>query len=230
MPVRESTEIEVKYFILPTLAREITRGREYSRIEQHYFPRKMVGELVTSFDLHQRVEASEDFSSARIRKVAHPSGPSTYYLEFKGTKESIDGAKISRREFGIEIPKALFSQLKEHAVAGSLIKRRYEVRGHFLLGGSSPLVAQIDLVEEAGQPLRKLPREFCTVDVEVTDAHHAKLLRANRHSLEFLKDCVELADTGKMLSTRRLAKRGFDEEQRATLKGIIAAALESKSA
>lgn len=228
--VAESTETELKYFILPELAKEVTRNREYLRIEQHYFPRRAIHGLIDSFGVHNLVESAEAFSTARIRRVTHPSGDVTHLLEFKGAKEDVLGSRISRREFGIEIPERVFLALKGDATAGSLIKRRYHIQGRTTGGTNYPLVLQVDILEEVGHPLRKLSKEFCTADIEVRDLRLIKTIRAGHHTLPFLSECVELSATNHILSNRRLAKRGFDEEQRNALSKITASALQGMSA
>lgn len=225
----ESTEIEAKFFLSRSVLHRLIAGREGHEIEQHYFPREATKSLAKEFSIFAIVEDSHEFSSARIRRICRASGEETYQIEFKGKKDEVEGSRIHRREFGLNITRNRFQQLKKEADAGSIVKIRYEFNGHIVdRGRKIPVVAQVDYFKAAGKPLADLTTEFATVDIELPKASLIQALRRGEHSFSFLHDCVELSTQPEALqhtlATRRLAKFGFDEARLNALKEIKAIA------
>jgi len=217
VPVSESTEIELRFHIPARLVDEITSGQDCTRIEQHYFPRRAVPDLVEAFNLRDRVDSADDFTVARLRRVESPSGLVEYALQFKGDKERVDGARVRRREFEVPIKHRVFLALKSGATNGSLVKRRYDIAGELLCEPAAPVILQVDVVEQAGRPLRKLSRVFCTGDIEVGDIALIKAIRSGNHTFSFLTSCIELSGRSHNLSNSKVARRGLDSRQRKTV-------------
>lgn len=221
----ESVEIEVKFFIPRRTFRSVVSGREGLTIEQHYFPRDQTKRLATEFALSAMVEHSQAFSNVRIRKTSFPSGKRSYQVEFKGKKDEVEGARIYRREFSLDISESRFKELSKEAVSGSIIKIRHEIDGYIVERGRKiPIVAQVDEFRAAGRDLRGSTEGFATVDIELPRANLIQALRRGEHSFPFLSDCVELSTQPTQLqqavATRRIAKYGFDEEGLRALKEI----------
>lgn len=217
-----STEIEAKFFMPCDIATSLTENLQFSRIEQHYFPRRLVARLIHEFAVAEHVPEVEAFSSARIRRTRLPSGETTFHLEFKGKKEDFQGSLISRREFGLPLSENLHRRLKELADSGSIKKRRYDIEGHIQHRGTNvPALAQIDIVVAAGTPLRKIGVDFTTVDIELPRVELLRPLQAGRHSFSFLQACVDVSFDGsereRNLTTRQIAKDGFARAQQKAL-------------
>lgn len=225
----ESVEIETKFFIPRRVLAAVISQTSEIRIEQHYFPRSATKKLAREFAIFAIVEDSHEFSSVRIRKTSFPSGKNAFQIEFKGKKDEVEGARISRREFGLDISESRFKQLRKDAVAGSIVKLRYEIDGYIMdQGRKIPVVAQVDNFKAAGRNLAALDAGFATVDIELPKAELVQALRRGEHSFSFLRGCVELTAQPKelqqTLATRRLAKFGLDAERLRALKVIRATA------
>jgi hypothetical protein len=175
----------------------------------------------------------EEFSSARVRRARAPSGEISYAIEFKGKKSAFEGSRIYRREFGIVIPKDVYSELIPSATAGALRKRRYDIPGVIKHEGvKHRMNAQIDVVLAAGKKCNDVKVHFSTVDIELPHLEFATSLRAGRHSWQFLDDCVDITfsdvEAARELSTRRIAKNGFDSTRLKALKILNAEARRAK--
>jgi hypothetical protein len=221
----ESVEIEAKFFLPRRILHSLIAGREGIAIEQHYFPRSETRKLAREFSLFVMVEDSHEFSSARVRKATLPSGKESFQIDFKGKKDEVQGSRIYRREFGLEISQTRFKQLRKEALEGSIVKIRHDFGGYIIdRGRRIPVVAQVDHYKAAGSPLAELKTEFATVDIEIPKAELIQALRRGDHSFSFLKECVELStqseDLQRALATRRLAKFGFDAERLTALEEI----------
>lgn len=228
--VSESTEIEVKFFAPEHVVKSIIRTTPSIKLEQHYFPKNVVQQLKDEFALHALVDDSSAFTVARIRRTEPSSGNTEYQVEFKGPKDG-----ICRREFGIDISKDVYRSLIKLATAGSVEKRRFHVNGHIEYQGRRfQTVAEVDVIRKAGRPASPVPVLLGTIDIEISSADATKALavvtalRQGRHSFDFLRECVELMsderDLGRALTTRRLAKHGFDAERRAAVAELKSAA------
>lgn len=220
-----STEIEAKFFTPPDVTKRVTKGLSFNLIEQRYFPRDMIPELLREFRVADMVPGVEDFSSARIRRARTPSGEVSYAIEFKGKKASFEGSRIFRREFGISLPHDVYSQLLPNATAGAIRKHRFEIEGYIKHHGeNSPATAQVDVVTHAGVFLEKVKVDFCTVDIELPSVDFITSLRAGKHSWKFLDACLDItfneSDATRALSTRKVAKNGFDDERVKALKTL----------
>lgn len=220
-----STEIEAKFLVPAHVSKQVTKGLSFTLIEQRYFPRTMTSELLREFQVAQMVPGIEDFSSARIRRAKTPSGENSYAIEFKGKKASFEGSRIFRREFGITLPHDVYSQLLSNATGGAIRKHRFDIDGNIEHGGkSSPATAQVDVVTHAGVFLDKVKVDFCTVDIELPLVEFITSLRAGKHSWRFLDSCLDItfneSDATRALSTRKVAKNGFDDERQKALKTL----------
>lgn len=230
--VKKELEIEAKFFMPRALAQKLTSGLEFTQIEQSYFKRDQVRPLLEQFLIGRRSPSNHgevalggttdrnelaSLSIARIRRVRHPEQGPRYFIEFKGSKEGEEGARISRREVSREISAKQYEALKAEASAGTLRKRRYSISGTITVNGRTiPAEAQIDCLQAAGKELHKVSPTFDTVDIELLDPSHIHALREGHHSFEFLKNCIELSShnkhLAKPLTTRRVAKWGLYRE------------------
>lgn len=228
--VSESTEIEVKFFAPEHVIKSITRGTPAIKLEQHYFPKEVVRKLKEELTLHALVDSSDEFTVARIRRTLLPCGKVDHQIEFKGPKDG-----ICRREFGIDISRDVYRGLLKLATAGSVEKRRFQVQGHIEYHGQRlETVAEVDVIRKAGRPASPLPVLLGTIDVEISSVDSTRAgaviaaLRKGKHSFDFLRECVELMnddrDLGRALTTRKLAKHGFDSERRAAVEELKSAA------
>jgi hypothetical protein len=220
-----STEIEAKFYIPADVAKKVIKGLPFTMIEQHYFPREAVEELLRDFQVAEQVPDVGDFSSARIRRARAPSGEVSYAIEFKGKKATFEGSRIVRREFGISIPRGVYSRLLSSATAGTLRKRRHDIDGEIHHSGTKyRTTAQIDLVLAAGKNLKDVKVHFSTVDIELPRVEFVTSLRAGKHSWQFLHKCLDItfgeSDAARELSTRRIAKYGFDAARLKALKTL----------
>lgn len=200
---RSPREIEVRYFVPGKLTEQITEKLTYITIEQHYFPDKVLKDLVKRFGVSRVVSDFEGFTTGRIRRTKFSSDNSIYELEFKGPKEMAGGAPISRSEFGIAITKDLFSELLPDATEGSLKKRRYQINGKIEDGTAwRSATGHLDILRRAGPELKRLKNPFATIDIELPSAQLLAALRSGRHSFKFLTQCVEI---GRLDSSVRTA-------------------------
>lgn len=208
-------EIEVRYFVPDGLAASLKKG-DYISIEQHYFPEKTVRSLIKRFDVDERIGDHDQLTSARIRRSKEKDGPSKYELEFKGQKEEVHGALISRCELGIEISKELYEDLLPEATDGALKKRRYEIAGRITDGGTSvKILGHLDALRRSGNSLEKLMEPFWTIDIELPDTSLFKRLRAGNHNFDFLPQCIETGTLDnslrKSLRNSSIAKKGIPD-------------------
>ncbi len=208
-------EIEVRYFVPDELAATLKKG-DYISIEQHYFPEKTIRSLIKRFDVDERFGDHDQLTSARIRRTKEKDGPDKYELEFKGQKEAVHGALISRCELGIEISKELYKDLLPEATDGALKKRRYEIAGRITNGGASEKIhGHLDALRKAGNSLERLPEPFWTIDIELTNTSLFKPLRAGRHNFDFLSQCIEIGtlddDLRRSLRNSSIAKKGIPD-------------------
>ena len=213
-PSLSPREVEVRYFVPESLVPGLTRGLEYVSIRQHYFPSKALRSVIEQFKIAEHVRDHQEFSSGRIRRTKDKSGSCVYELEFKGPKEDAHGALISRREFGVRISKELFEDLLPEATAGALKKRRYEIAGKIVQAGTLvKAYGHLDVLRRAGNDLEKLPRPFCTIDIELRSPTLIRPLRAGNHSFKFLRECLEINgldnDLRETLSNRAIARSGL---------------------
>jgi len=220
-----STEIEAKFYMPEEVTKKVIKGLPYTTIEQHYFPRDAVNGLLRDFQVADQVPDVADFSSARIRRARAPSGEVSYAIEFKGKKAAFEGSRIFRREFGIFISKGMYSQLLSRATAGTLRKHRHDVAGEIKHEGICyRTTAQVDVVLAAGKNIRAVKVHFSTVDIELPRVEFATSLRAGKHSWQFLHKCLDIScgdsEAARELSTRRIAKHGFDATRLKALKTL----------
>lgn len=220
-----STEIEAKFYMPEEVTKKVIKGLPFTMIEQHYFPRDAVNGLLRDFQVADQVPDVADFSSARIRRARAPSGEVSYAIEFKGKKAAFKGSRIFRREFGILIPKSMYSQLLSSATAGTLRKRRHDVAGEIKHEGVTyRTTAQIDVVLAAGKNLKDVKVHFSTVDIELPRVEFVTSLRAGKHSWQFLHKCFDItfgdSEAARELSTRRIARHGFDTTRLKALKNL----------
>lgn len=218
-----STEIEAKFYVPADVTKKVIKGLPFTVIEQHYFPRKTVKDLLRDFQVAEHVPDVRDFSSARIRRARAPSGEVSYAIEFKGKKAAFEGSRIVRREFGISIPKGVYSRLLSSATAGTLRKRRHDIDGEIQHNGTKyRTTAQVDVVLAAGKNLKDVKVHFSTVDIELPRVEFVTSLRAGKHSWQFLHKCFDItfgdSEAARELSTRRIAKHGFDTMRLKALK------------
>ena len=108
---------------------------------------------------------------------------------------------------------------------GAIRKHRYEIDGSVQHRGKSfPVTAQVDVVTHAGVFLDKVKVDFCTVDIELPKVEFITSLRAGKHSWRFLDKCLDItfneSDASRALSTRKVAKNGFDDERQKALKTL----------
>lgn len=220
-----STEIEAKFYMPADVTKKVIKGIPFTMIEQHYFPREAVDDLLRDFQVAEQVPDVSDFSSARIRRARAPSGEVSYAIEFKGKKAAFEGSRIFRREFGISISKGMYSQLLSSATAGTLRKHRHDVAGEIKHEGIGyRTTAQVDVVLAAGKNIRAVKVHFSTVDIELPRVEFATSLRAGKHSWQFLHKCLDIScgdsEAARELSTRRIAKHGFDATRLKALKTL----------
>lgn len=206
-------EVEVRYFVPEKLAESLKKG-DYVSIVQHYFPEKTVRSLIKRFDIDERIADHNELTSARVRRTKEKDGPSRYELEFKGQKEEVHGALISRCEFSIEISKDLYDDLLPDATDGALKKRRYDIAGRISDSGTLVKVhGHLDSLRRAGNSLERLPEPFWTIDIELPTTSLFRPLRSGRHNFSFLKQCVEIGtldnDLRRSLRNSSIAKKGI---------------------
>ena len=218
--ISQSTEIELKFFAPANLLENLIHGKDFDILEQHYFSREEVKRLRLEYSLHEHLEHSHEFTVARVRQTKTHAGERSYLIEFKGRKED-----ICRREYGIALSRKEYRELLERASAGSVEKRRFEIEGHIEHNGSHvKAVAQVDVLLKAGRPPATLTTSLITVDVELSSVELAEALRRGKHSFRFLERCLDIStdgtDAAKSLTTRKLAKYGFDKERRDALRKL----------
>ncbi len=218
-------EIEVRYFVPDSVVKALTDDRPFTAIRQHYFSRSELASILKRFGVDDVVKDVGEFTSGRVRCSKGPDGSVKHELEFKGPKESVYGAPISRREFSISISEDLFDLLVPMATAGALKKRRFELDGQVRpRGGACPATAHIDITRRLGNSLKKIDPYFCTVDIELSSTTHLSALRLGDHSFPFLKECVEISTLSRKLrgdlSNSALARHGLDSDRREAISAV----------
>ncbi len=215
-------EIEIRYLVPPHLFSTIIGSIVPKEITQHYFPKSAMRGLLEHFSVHALVAGADTFSSARVRRTRDAQGERSYEIEFKGPKQKVSGLRISRAEFGIPISREQFKELRALATAGILEKLRYEVDGSICDSDKLvPIIAQIDLVQRAGIPPKRLDQSYVTADVELTEERLVVPFCQGEHTFSFLSDCIDMGRSGKKirrhLSSTAVARKGLGKKQRAAL-------------
>lgn len=222
---RSPREIEVRYFVPERLIEELTQRRDYVSIEQHYFPEKTIRDLVKQFGVARVVNDHDSFNTARIRRTKFSKDNTIYELEFKGPKELVGGAPISRSEFGIAITKEMFQELREKATEGSLKKRRYLINGKIEDAKAwKSASGHLDLLRRAGPDMERIKPPFATIDIELPSEGLLPALRAGRHSFKFLAECVEIGRLDSSVRTAiansTIAHEGMEGRQERALEDL----------
>ncbi len=168
--------------------------------------------------MHADVADTEVFNSARVRRTKYPNGERSYEIEFKGSKEELNGLRISRAEFGRSISRKEFKELRDAANLGTVRKLRYDVGGSISLQQEIfPVNAQVDVFEMAGAPARKLDQQYVTVDIELSMESLVAPFCAGHHTFSFLSKCVDMSANAETimrhLSSTQVACHGLGKKQ-----------------
>ena len=228
-----TVEREIRYFInLADLRTHVMLDPSQSvKIVQRYFPKDLLG-LIKGFvaemgQFHPLINGVV-FSQARIRRAEGPDGVS-YTLEAKGPFQT--RVRGERREMPITISAELYKDLLPFASAGAYEKVRYPIEGRIISsdGAACKVQAEIDLPMGAGRDFRSIDKRqlnFAFVDVELPHKELVRPLRAGAHSFTFLQRAIDLSradpETLAAVSTRRIAKRGFDQKAWAAIRRLQA--------
>lgn len=204
-------------------------------IRQDYFPRSLVLSMATMIGAIEgrKIDSSviEHLSQARVRRVRSDKGEK-YYLEAKGPRAVNDGARL---EISVEIDYERYRNLRRFASDGRIDKVRYLFETKYLGrdGSFGILNAELDqLLRIAGRDVsNKRWNSFFTIDLEFANRAQLVAFSEDQPTVSTLLSAIELTNNRphlrKALSTRRLARRGFDRHAKSAILEIFGAQFNS---
>lgn len=231
-------EEEAKYFVPLGVVTDYIdlNPKSATNIRQDYFPPHTLERLIP-FALHHlgsELDPSDlDLSQARLRSEVLKK-EQQFWLHLKGPR--LDWSSGRRVELPFALDPLLYQALKLAATDGTLVKDRTHAVGQVFPERESPLSlrAEIDVLRAAGcnSGFKKIgDLSFVLIDVEGSEKA-LNALRHGAHSFPFLgKHAIELSgapdadevvrEAQRLLSSRRLARKGFDEKARAIVKKLF---------